>query len=88
MLMENMDEALEIKPTVTVEGKQLELLKLESASTGQKFQLSAVAEIVSVNEEKGADGITFSRVTFELGSINLEAPEADLAGFFPNSTGA
>jgi hypothetical protein len=86
MLLNNMDEALDIKPTVTIEGKQLELLKIESASTGQKYQLCAMATIASISQDKGDNGIPSSRITFELSAIELEAPEQDLAAaMYPNS---
>lgn len=85
MLMQNMDEALDIKPTVTIEDKALELLKIKSAAVGQKYQISATAAIVNIRQDAGEDGIPRNSITFELSGIELEEPEADLSGFYPNS---
>jgi len=85
MLLNNMDEALDVKPKVTIEGKQLELLKIESAASGQKYQLCAMATISAISQDTGSDGIARNRITFELSAIDLKAPEADLSTMFPNS---
>lgn len=85
MQLMNMDEALDVKPTVTIEGKQLELLKIESASVGQEYQLSAMATITAITQDKGSDGIPYNRITFELAAIQMESPEVDLSGMYPNS---
>lgn len=84
-MMLNMDEALEVKPQVTIEGNQLELLKIESASSGQKYKLTAMATIVAINQTTGNDGIAQNRITFELGQIGLEPPEANVKSMYPNS---
>jgi hypothetical protein len=85
MILSNMDEALDVKPKVTIEGKQLELLKIESAAAGQKYQLCAMATISAISQDTGEDGIARNSITFELSTIELEAPEADLSAMFPNS---
>lgn len=81
----NMDESLDVKPLVTIEGKQLELLKIESASSGQKYKLSALATITEINQSTGSDGVAQNRITFELSQIALERPEVDLTSMYPNS---
>ena len=90
MLMNNMDEALDIKPTVTIEGKQLEMLKIESAAVGQVYQICAMANITNIRQDKGEDGITRNCITFELSNIELETEETetDLSGMYPNSPSA
>ena len=86
MLMNNMDEALDVKPQVTIEGKQLELLKIESAAVGQSYQLCTSAKISSIRQDTGEDGIASNSITFELSNIALEEPEKDpLSAMYPNS---
>lgn len=85
MLMQNMDEAFDIKPTVTIEGKQLELLKIDSAATGQKYELKAVATIVAVGQNKAESGEVESRITFELEQIELVPPQPDISSMYSNS---
>jgi hypothetical protein len=69
--MMNMDEALDVKPRVTIEGKQLELLKIESATSGQKYQMSCMATISGINQNSNEDGTTHNLITFELSVIEM-----------------
>ena len=87
MLMNNMDQALEEKPEVEICGKELELLKLQSTEVGKTVQLSCTATITETSQEKGADGITSSCVTFELSNIQIGEPDVDpiAAAMYPNS---
>lgn len=87
MILQDMDEALDIKPTVTIEGKQLELLKIESAAVGQTYQICAVAKISGISMNKLENGEDDNRITFELDSIEMEQPEAEtnLSSMYPNS---
>lgn len=84
MLLSNMDEALDIKPRLTIEDKQLELLKIESASVGQSYQICAMAVITAINQNQGEDGIPRNSITFELSNIALESPD-EMPDMYPNS---
>lgn len=87
-LVGTMDEALDRKPTVTVEGKQLEFLKLQNASVGQEFNVCSPAKIVTIYQDKGdeVNGIAATtRITFELLRMEVEPQTPDLATMYPNS---
>lgn len=73
MLLSNMDEALEEKPSFCLEGKQLELAKLNQANVGQKFKMTCTAIVTEIEQVMGPDGIPQSEVKFEMDGIGLEA---------------
>jgi len=85
VLMKNMDESLDIKPTVTIEGKQVELLKINAAFVGQKFELCSTATISDIQQYMRSDGIVDNRITLTLTSLTLEDPERDLTSMYNKS---
>lgn len=88
MEMMNMDAALDVKPTVYIEGKQLQLLKIDvsTASVGESVQMCCMATIQSIRSDKGEDGLPTASICFELSNIELEEKEDDpLTGMYPNS---
>jgi hypothetical protein len=85
----SMDEALDYKPTITLQGKQLLLQKIEitDVAVGQEFVFAATARITGINQYDHGEGEAENSVTFELSGINMQSSESDqLAGvMYPNS---
>lgn len=66
------DEALDTRPTIELEGRELELANLKGARVGDTFKLSSLARITSVEQEEGENGLPSEYVTLELRQVSLE----------------
>jgi hypothetical protein len=88
MILTNPDEAMDVKPTLCLEDRQLKLLRIDvsTASVGQSVQLCSMATITSISQHKNGDGIPCDCIRFELSNIELEEPESDpMTMMYPNS---
>ena len=88
MILSNMDESLEEKPSFCLEGKQLELAKINQANVGQKFNLTCTAVVSEIEQTMGPDGQPMSEVKFDMESIGLEAesdPMATISNMYPSN---
>jgi hypothetical protein len=88
MILTNPDEALDEKPTLCLEDRQLQLLRIDitKATVGENVQLCTLATITSISRRKDFEGKECDCICFELSNIQLEEPESDpVAAMYPNS---
>ena len=86
--MINMDETLDNKPTLRIEGKQLALLNITGAEVGKKIMITSPATIIAIHDDKGDpdNGIDpYTYIELELTQLIAKEPESNPASLFPNS---
>ena len=83
-----MDEKLERKASLYLEGNQLALLKLENPQVGQTVSLCLEATITGINIQKNENGDAQPCVSFEVQRVEMEPEEVDpmvtIASMYPS----
>lgn len=92
MDMYQMDGALDKKPVLCLDNRQIQLAKIAEAKVGQEFGLTAKAKVVAVEAGVGPDGLPSNELHLELDALALDAGEPDpmktIEDMYPSHRGA